>query len=371
MARIEFRLFLQNQPATREQLDAVEDITVEQRVDAAWEARATYPLRVDANGAWIGADEAWMQPFARYRVEIRIAGAPWVPLIDGSVVSRQSPRNPEPGRSTLTLVVHDDSVLLNREQGSETLEGGLTEVVEQLFDHAAIAGTDIEAPETGGDDGTTPYTQRRGSNMQLLRQLARQADMHAYVLPGQSPGESTGCFKAYPTEPGDLPTLYLLGPERNLDELNVNGDHQGPARAHASALSFGDKSVATAETGQSDLQLLGSQPAPAGTQEASILAPPAYGGVTDPTTRATAAGRRASRATEARGSVRTDRYAGVLRPYEAVKVAGAKDVDSGTYVVKSVTHTLTRSAYTQRFTLVRDAVSAPAGGGPSIPAGIV
>jgi hypothetical protein len=208
--------------------------------------------------------------------------------------------------------------------------------------------------------------------MQLLRQLARQADMHAYVLPGESPGESVGCFKAFPTEAGDLPVLKLLGPERNLEEpLSVNGDHQGPARAHASSLSFVDKSITTAETGQGDLQLLGAEPAPAGTQEASILAPPAYGGVTDPTTRATAAGRRASRATEASGSVRTDRYGGVLRPYEAVQVAGAKDTDSGTYVVRSVTHTLTRSEYTQRFTLVRDAVSAPAGAGPTVPGGLV
>lgn len=371
MARIEFRLFLDNEPATREQLDAVEEITVEQRVDAAWEASATYPLRVDAGGAWIGADEPWMQPFARWRVEIRVAGKPWVPLIDGSVVSRKSPRSPEPGRSTLTLVVQDDSVLLNREHGTETLEGTLKEVVERLFDHEAIATTDVEAPETGGGDGSTPYTQRRGSNMQLLRQLARQADMHAYVLPGERPGESVGCFKAFPTEPGDLPTLYLLGPERNLDDFSVDGDHQGPARAHASSLSFADKSIATAETGQGDFQLLGDEPAPAGSREASILAPPAWGGVTDPTTRATAAARRASRATEASGSVRTSAYAGVLRPYEAVRVAGVKDTESGTYVVRSVTHFLGRSEYTQRFTLVRDAVSAPAGAGPSIPGGIV
>lgn len=371
MPRTEFRLFLEGEAATREQLDAVEEITVEQRVDAAWEARATYPLRVDASGAWQGANEPWMQPFARYRVELRIDGKPWVPLIDGSVVSRQSPRDPEPGRSTLTLVVHDDSVLLNREQGSEPLEGTLTEVVEQLFDHAAIASTDVEEPESGGGDGMTPYTQRRGSNMQLLRQLARQADMHAYVLPGDAPGESVGCFKAFPTEAGELPALYLLGPERNLDEFSVNGDHQGPARAHASGLSFVDKSIATAQTGQSDLQLLGAEPAPAGGEEASILAPPAYGGVTDPTTRATAAGRRASRATDATGTVRPGCYTGVLRPYEAVQVGGVQDTQSGTYVVKSVTHTLTRSDYRQRFTLVRDAVSAPAGAGPSLPGGLV
>jgi len=156
MACVEFRLFLENEAATREQLDAVEEITVEQRVDAAWEARATYPLRVDANGKWIGADEPWMQPFARWRLEVRVAGKPWVPLIDGPIVSRQSPRNPEPGRSTLTLVVQDDSALLNREQGAEPLEGSLTEVVAQLFDHEAIASTDIEEPETGGGDGMTP-----------------------------------------------------------------------------------------------------------------------------------------------------------------------------------------------------------------------
>lgn len=367
MASLEFRLFLEGEPATREQLDLVEEITVEQRVDAAWECRATYPLRVDAEGNWTGADEPWMESFARYRVEVRLDGKAWVPLIDGSVVSHESPRRPDPGQSTFTLVVHDDSVLLNREQASDTLEGTLTEVVEQLFEHEAIARTDVEAAEEGGGDGMTPYVQRRGSNMQLLRQLARQADMHAYVLPGESPGESVGCFRAFPSEPAGLAPLYLLGPERNLDELTVSGDHQGPARAHASSLSFADKSMLAAETAPADLRLLGGAPAPAGRREASVLAPPAYGGVTDPTTRATAATRRASRSIEASGSVRTGCYGSVLRPYEAVEVGGAKEADSGTYVVKSVTHTLTRSEYRQRFTLVRDALT-PVGGALPAPA---
>lgn len=366
MARIEFRLFLNDQPATREQLDAVDEITVEQRVDAAWECRATYPVRVDAKGKWMNTDEPWMRPFARYRVELRIAGGAWVPLIDGPVVSRRTPLNAQPGRSTLTLVVHDDSVLLNRQQGTEELEGSVAEVVERLFEHPAIDDTDVEEPETGGGDGSTPVTVRRGSPMQTLRQLARQADMHAYVLPGDEPGRSVGCFKAFPTEPGDLPALLLLGPDRNLEELTVSGDHQGPARAHASSLSFADKSVATAQTGPADLPVLGDQPAPSGDQEASVLAPPGYGGVTDPTTRATATGRRASRAIQASGSVRTGCYAGVLRPYEAVQVGRVTDKNSGTYVVRSVTHTLTRSAYTQRFSLVRDAERA-AGGGGGIP----
>lgn len=368
MARIEFRLFLQGEPATREQLDAVEEITVEQRVDAAWECRATYPVRVDAQGAWQGTDEPWMQPFARYRVELRIAGGPWVALIDGAVASRLVPRNAQPGRSTLTLVVHDDSVLLNREQGTEVLDGSLAEVVERLFEHEAIAETDVETPEEGGGDGSTPVTVRRGSPMQLLRQLARQADMHAYVLPGERPGSSVGCFKAFPTEPGDLPPLFLLGADRNMEEFTVSGDHAAPARAHASTLSFADKSAATGEAGAADLQLLGDEPAPAGDEEASVLAPPAYGGVTDATTRATAASRRASRAIQAHGSVLTGCYAGVLRPYEAVQVGRVGDRDSGTYVVRTVTHTLNRSVYTQSFTLLRDAVRA--GGGSGVPAGI-
>ncbi|HEX9898503.1 MAG TPA: hypothetical protein VGC81_04725, partial [Candidatus Methylomirabilis sp.] len=64
---------------------------------------------------------------------------------------------------------------------------------------------------------------------------------------------------------------------------------------------------------------------------------------------------------EASGSVQGDCYTGVLAPYRVVTVKGVNERLSGNYVLKQVTHTLTRSRYSQAFSLLRNARSA--GGG--------
>jgi len=365
----EFRLFFDGTPATRAQLDDVGDLTVEQHADLAWEARATFPLRVDARGSWSGGSEPYTAPFARFRAEARTGpDEAWVALIDGPVVGNDSQRSPQPGQSTVTLLVNDDSALLNRDQAAAALEGPVNQVARTLFDHPAIARADVESPSAGagatgggGGGGQAPPTVQRGSPMQTLRMLAQQVDMHAYVLPGDQPGRSVGCLKTFPREVGSLPELVLLGPGRNVEELNVSANAQSPARVTSSTLNFSDKGVVTAQQSYRDLELLGEQPPPADSQGAAVIAPPAWGGVTDPTLRATAVARRSSRGVEARGALRTECYGAVMRPYEVVLVKGIDDRSSGRYVITGVTHKITRGSWRQEFTLSRDAASA--GGG--------
>lgn len=72
MADIEYRIFFNNKPATREQLDRVEEIIVEQEVDMAWEARVKIPICVDDKGNWEGQDEDFLASFSRVRLEIKL-----------------------------------------------------------------------------------------------------------------------------------------------------------------------------------------------------------------------------------------------------------------------------------------------------------
>jgi len=66
---------------------------------------------------------------------------------------------------------------------------------------------------------------------------------------------------------------------------------------------------------------------------------------------------RASYAFEATGSVLAGCYSAVLRPYGVVSVRAVNDRSSGDYMIKAVTHSLTRSNYAQSFTLMRNARS--------------
>lgn len=364
MPNIDYRLYFNNQPASREQLDQIEQITVEQEVNMAWEARLEIPLRVDEQGNWQGESEDFMQDFTRVRVEVRIGENGYVPLIDGPVVGYDSTRSSEPGQSSITVIVHDDSAFLNREDRLARFDDMTdSEIAAQVFGEAGqIAATDIEdTPPPAGD--LPPSVVQRGTAIQILRSLARRQGMYAYVLPGDEPGQSVGCFKALPSERGDLPDMVLLGSERNIQEFDVSRDAQSPARVQAFALNVADKAVLTSTSNYRNLDLLG--PEHSFTREEDIAAQvslPQQGDAVDLDQRVNAEAGRASYDLEATGSLLSECYHGVLRPYQVLQVRGVNNRLSGDYVVSKATHTLTRSQYTQAFTVKRNAVSEGTGG---------
>lgn len=110
----EFKVWYNNQPATQEQLDAIEEIVVVQEVDLAWEAQIKIPVCIREDGAWHGEDDEAYQQNARVRIEARIGEGRWIPLIDGTIIRQQPDYNASPGMSVVTLIVHDDIRLLDR-----------------------------------------------------------------------------------------------------------------------------------------------------------------------------------------------------------------------------------------------------------------
>lgn len=371
MGEVRYRLYLDNKPASREQLDQIEEITVQQVVDRVWEARLLIPICTDDRGVWSGADAAFAATFGRVRVEIDPGGGAFVPLIDGPIVGSDQSMSSEPGQSTQTAVVQDDSVFLNRTERVFRFENKLDhEIAAQIYDDAEqIAESDVDTSTTPPADALPPTEVQRGTEMQLLRRLATRQGMHAYVLPGAEPGASVGVFKPFPTEPDGLPPLVLLGPDRNVQGFTAREDAQGPASVSAQSLSVTDKTVTRATASVRDIDLLGEEAAAAAIKvEAKRILPPGSDGTVDANAAVRAAAQKLSFAFEATGSVLGDCYQAVLTPYRVVTVKGVNEKLSGNYVIKSVSHRLTRSIYGQSFSLLRNATSE--GGGPSVPTGI-
>jgi hypothetical protein len=365
MPAIEYRMFFNNNPATRGQLDRVEEITVEQEVDMAWEARVEIPICVDDRGRWNGEDEDFMRSFSRIRVEIKIGERPFAPLIDGPIVGSDSRMSSEPGQSFITLTVRDDSVYLNREENVSRFENLLDhEIAAQIFgEFEQIASTDIEDTPASGSS-LPPVVVQRGTSMQILRSLARRQGMHAYVLPGESPGESVGCFKTFTAQTDGLPPLILLGESRNIETFNSGNNAQSPSTVRASTLSVTDKTVTTRTSSFRDLELLGEEAAfESETETATRILPPHLGESLDLDQAVSAEAANAGFAFEATGTVRGHCYQGVLQPYRVVRVLGINSRLSGDYLITQVTHTLDRSNYGQSFTVRRNARSAGSGGG--------
>jgi hypothetical protein len=185
--------------------------------------------------------------------------------------------------------------------------------------------------------------------------------MHAYVLPGDSPGQSVGVFKKLPRRPDGLPALVLLGAERNVAAFTVSNDAQRPASSQAFSLSIGDRAVAQGRSQTRNLELLGAEPSVPGAGGRRLL-PPDEACCLAPAEAAQVAAERDAYSFEARGALTAVCYPAALAPYRVIAVRGANTRLSGQYVIRRVTHHLDRWRYLQEFVLIRDARSGGAGG---------
>ena len=363
MPAVRYRVFLDDEPATRDQLDRIEEIAVDQEIDLAWEARLKIPICADASGQWDGEDEPFLQSCARVRVEVKVGERSYVPLIDGPIVGSDRRTSSEPGQSSLLMIVHDDSAYLNRADEIRNFQNMSDhEIARQLFnDTTPIARVDVEnaLPCTCG---ITPEEIQRGTRMALLRRLARRQGMHAYVLPGDSPGQSVGCFKKLPITAGDLPEMVLLGGDRNITSFNVSNNAQRAANVQSSSLAIGDRTVTESTSSIRNVELLGSEGTSDSDAGTRILRPDADCCL-EPERAAAIESERTSYSFEASGAVLSECYGAALAPYHAITVRAVGSRLSGTYVIKKVEHRLDRWRYSQQFALLRNARSGGSAGG--------
>jgi hypothetical protein len=359
VATSEFRVYFDGTAATKDQLDQIETISVEQQIDMAWEARLEIPIRTSDDGSWTGPEQSFASAFKRIRVEIRIGDGSFVPLMDGPVVGADTRMSSQPGQSSQTVIVQDDSVYLNRNADIERFDDQADhEVARTLFSRVSqITTRQIEetpAPATSRSRSTV----QRGTAMQILRELARRQGMHAYVLPGAQPGQSIGAFKSLPRQGDGLPDLILVGDDRNVADFHVAANLQQPSKVRTFALDVTDKTVTEAMSSFRNLELLGDEAALGKEQDAATrLELPGADDAVDPNRRVGGTADRDSFAFSATGSVLPECYRGVLAPYRVVRVRGVDTRLNGDYVIKRVSHRLTRSEYTQSFEFLRNAVA--------------
>jgi hypothetical protein len=368
MGAVEFKMFFDGASATTEQLDKVDEIVVDQAIDRAWEARLKVPVCVNNDGKWEGEEEAWMKAFTRVRVEVNGGDGKFVPLIDGPVVGFDSARSAYPGKSVVTVVVHDDSALLNREAKVEVTSGKTdSDLARQIFLGSPLGGVpDVDTtPQQPDPNGAAV---RRGTPMQYLRELARRNhDFHAYVLPGKMPSQSIGCFKQFPRDTDGLPDMTLLGADRNIETFNVNNKAQNPCTVQAATLGIAHDTVKTSTASYRDATLMGDQSPDGDTNQATCLLPPGQSDRVDLDQATKGAATESGFSLEATGSIVPFCYPAVLSPYRCVMVKISDSRYSTKYLISQVTHTLTRSVYTQSFSMKGNGVTAAAGGSAGAP----
>lgn len=375
MALAEFRVYFGGTSATQDQLDLITEIRVDQAIGMATEAELKLVLTADDAGAWSGMSEDFAQPFSRVRVEVKLGDdsdeGDFVPLIDGPIVGQRFELGAGPGESVLTLVVQDDSVLLNREE-KVTLFESMTadQIVQQLYSDAGLTPEVDSVPDAGS--ALTRYVVQRGTAMQLVRELARSHGMFAYVEPGDTRGASTGVFQRPVLTAGGVPGLLLMGNDRNIDTFSAQFDALRPLTAAAGSVSITDKTELSSSATGSDLDALGDEAVHdfVSPLSAALLARTREE-ANDLDAATQAAVNLSSFAYSSTAELDAERYNTVLSPHQVISVAGAGRVLSGNYLISRVTHQITEDSYRQKLTLRRNARSAGAGGGLPSLGGIV
>lgn len=357
MGDTRFRVWFGEHAASEDELTRIEEIEVTQEMDAFWEAQLRMSLCLDANGKWLEWPGDLATPFSRVRVEIDIGNGDFVPLIDGPLVSIDAALDSQPGRSTATMFVRDDSAYLDRDEEVEPPFERHTDsdVAELLFGRfeEQIRETRIEATTA-----TPEMTTRRGTVLAFLRELASVNDRHAYVLPGAEPGASIGCFLPDPEGDPDLPPLLLIGDNRNLANANITEDPDGAELTQAQVLRIDDQGVTNFETSAEDLGLMRDLPAVAADLRPRRLLHPADNTREDPEAAATAQARRRGYIYYLSGQVVPGCYAAVLSPYNKVKLDAGATPHSGDYLITKVVHRITPSLYSQEIEAKTDSVTA-------------
>jgi hypothetical protein len=365
MGCAQYRLYLNGTAATADQLVRFEDITIEQEMDQATQGRFQVPLCMSTTGVWDGETEAFLQGMTRVRLEVQMQNTDWIPLIDGPIITVETAMFYEPGRSMLTLVISDDSFFLHRDETVTSFQGSDDEIASQIYDQVpqiAWSVTDKAPPRSNPGFTTTVL---RGTQMEFLKQLAKRQHMHAYVGCGDSPGKSIGYFKLDPdpTQDYGLAPMVLLGTGTNIFSFHTDTKVGQTATYKSSLINLTDGSIEDRSADPSDIALQGTNPPP-GPGITRLLRP----GIADAVSLARAVQaetERAAYALSAHGEVMKETYPSVLQPYQCVQVNGANGPLSGTWLIKQVTHTLTRNEYGQSFHVIRNAQSAGTNASPS------
>ncbi|MGN6105672.1 MAG: hypothetical protein ACTHU0_11250 [Kofleriaceae bacterium] len=355
----EYRVLIDGRDIDRALYARIETITVEQAIDLASEARIELEMCADDRGAWNGPTDPVVRTWRRVRIELDHMGSGWVPLIDGPIVAWNAAMSGQPGQSMLVLTVHDDSVYLNRRAEARVFEGRTdTEVARSLLQSGPITEVDVDPLPERPPDRRLQHM-RAGTEIDLLLELARPYGMHVFVRPGAQPGRSIGCLKRLDVRRSPrLPTLVLVGPKRNVDELHVRSDGMLGARHAGARLDIGDLAVKTYTSSWKDLALLGDEDAIDDAEQLGLdLVDSVDAALYDLQEAAEQRQQRASYLMVATGSVRAGCYGGVLTAYDVVAVSGADEKLCTKFVIREVTHTLGRSEYRQDFTLIANSVA--------------
>jgi hypothetical protein len=357
-------------PATPDIAEAVQSVSVTQ----SDEGRSGFQIVLQIGRAGL-ADmldyrlllNPLLRPFNRVILTMLFNALPQV-IMDGVITTIQMSPGSQPGAATLTLTGEDVSVMMDMKKKRSSYIA----MSEPLIAAAIIAGYAqyglipmIIPPAALGQPlpiERTPVQQ--GTDLEHLRSIGERFGHVFYVEPGPVPGVNTAYWG--PPRRIGLPQSALTvgsGPESNVESINFSYNGLAPAIVddvvNDRRLNATLPVMTFASLRLPPLALLPALPTQLPNVRTTLLdnssgldVMQAYAraqGLTD---------KSVDNVATAQGELDGLRYGGVLKARGIVGLRGAGFTNDGFYYVKSVSHSIGKGQYKQRFSLAREGVGA-------------
>jgi phage protein D len=359
MAAVTYALFLDDKPAGPDLLAAIRQIEVEDHAEMADMVRLQVVIGIkDGCSGWSVVDEDVFRRLTRLRIDVTIGSGRPEALINAYVVETSATFANQPGSSILNVVAMDPTTLLNLDERQKAWPNmSDSEVATSIFSSGDYGFTPIVDTTSWRRQENDETLMQRGTDMQLLQELAERNGYEVYVETNGFTGQIEGHFHAPRL---DLPPQGVLSVNMrdatNVNSFNARNDMLQPATAEATNRDVESREDQQSEATTSALPALGQQSSLASSQQRRVL--PSRTGLArtgELRTYAQAVADRSALSITADGELNTVAYGGLMRAKRPIMVRGAGRQFSGTYYVQRVHHVFTAESYTQSFTLARNA----------------
>ncbi|MGB3612423.1 MAG: hypothetical protein WBA10_01425 [Elainellaceae cyanobacterium] len=283
-------------------------------------------------------------------------------LMDGVITNQQLSPSPQPGNTTLTVTGEDISVMMDLEEKSveHTAQDEATIARRILAEYTASYGVipTVVAPKL--QDRPTQNQRiptQQATDLQYLQTIAERFAFQFYVTPGPAVGSNTAYWG--PPQRQTVPQRALtvnMGSFTNVGSVSFQNDGMAATTVDGSVQDRETNRPVPVREFRSDRPALTTEPA-LGNQSQRRVRQFRETGRTSAQALARAqaiTSRSTDEVVTVTGDLDSIRYGDLLKIRGLVGLRGVGLSYDGVYVVKSVSHTLSKGQYKQNFTITRD-----------------
>ncbi|KQY23012.1 hypothetical protein ASD16_10485 [Cellulomonas sp. Root485] len=360
----EYQVLFDGTPADTAFYDVVAGLEIEENADLPGAISLQLPVGVtDGELTWVS--DARIGPYANIAVVVTPEGGADQCIFDGYVLSHKVHVPAGPSGARVEVWGQDATVLM-----------GLTENVKEW---AGMSDVDVAsaifqsygatpAPQNSSEDAPV-HTEdehtlmQRASDIDFLRRLARRTGRWCRVTCADKPGVRTGWFAAPSLDGAPALTIDVNSVDvQTSPVLDFTWDASRPTAvaARQASLTDDDEDGVSADTSDSGLSPLGKTPLSGFTGKDRTVRLTAAADTAELPQRAAGLLREAGWFSRCEGTADIAVLKTVPRVGMIASVVGCGALLSGSYLVWSVRHTITKQSHQATFVLVRNAMGAAA-----------